>query len=921
VFLAVGAADTTKVFNIAQGGMYPNSQMASVSGGGSANVNYHMDGAGHNDSYVNMNLPFPNPDAIQEFSLQNNNMSAEYGNSAAVVNIVTKSGTNSYHGNVFEFVRNGDLNARNFFAPTQDTLKRNQFGGTLGGPIRKDRLFFFGTYQGTRLRTATQGKIAFVPTAAERTGNFSGTAKQLVDPAAKNAPFPGNLIPSSRFSAPSLYFLQRIPLPNGLGQQVTYLGPAARQNEDQFMPRVDWLRGKSTLSGRLFYTKYSQPPDTSQVKQNVLAMDSSGNQVRVATLAVNHTYSASPTLLFNSWFGWNSQIGGSLSGDPPGADAVTYPAAGVKIAGGAPGIPPAIETLNVGGFFSIASSHRGEFDRGDWRLREVVTLERGRHEVLFGGELVRIRLDYVNTNNQSGAFQFNGQLSGSNLADFLLGSASQFTQQAGGYTDNKGTIAGIFIQDNWRVSQRLSLNLGLRWDPAFPYHEINNKVACFIPGQKSQRYLNAPAGLNYGGDTGCPAYSGYDAAVAEFAPRLGFAWRLADKTALRGGAGIYYTSEQTSQNNGNVGAAPFNLVYTLTGVSFADPWGSAGFPNPFPASFSSGTLPSADAPFTAPVSVQAVYPRDFRPSALATWNLRLERQVGANWLFSAGYVGNAGYHLNTFGRRPLNPAIYVPGASTVGNTQSRRRYPNFGPFALLASDFNSHYNSLQLNVEKRFSKGLQILANYTWSKMMDNFPAPAAGQNANPFNRALDYGPAADHVPHIFHFSAVWQFPAFKFKGFAGRALNGWQLTSITTWQSGFPFTVLSGVDNSFSAINADHADYRGTVSPSLDGLSHAQQVQQYFNTLMFFPNAVGTFGNSGKNILRGPRLFDTDLGLIKNTTITEHTSLQFRAEFFNAFNGVNFGLPGHTLGQPTFGKITTAGDPRILQLTLKLAF
>ena len=318
VFLAAG---TVNLGGSSQGGVYggssfPTEVSVGVNGTGASKVNYQMDGAGHNDTYVNMNLPFPNPDAIQEFNLQSSNMSAEYGGSAALVNIVTKSGTNSFHGNAFEFVRNGDMNARNFFAPSPDTLKRNQFGGTVGGPIKKDKLFFFGTYQGTRLRSAPAGLIGFVPTAVERTGNFSTTTKQLVNPNG-NAPFPGNQIPLSLFTVPSNYFLGKIPLPNGPGEQLTYQGPAARPNDDQLMKKIDWSRGKHQVSGRYFYSKFNQVPDTTGLTQNLLAIDGSGNHVRVQTLSLNDVYSKSPTLLFNTWFGWNSQVGGSPRGTSP----------------------------------------------------------------------------------------------------------------------------------------------------------------------------------------------------------------------------------------------------------------------------------------------------------------------------------------------------------------------------------------------------------------------------------------------------------------------------------------------------------------------------------------------------------------------------------------------------------------------------
>ncbi|HUS07987.1 MAG TPA: TonB-dependent receptor [Bryobacteraceae bacterium] len=917
VFIAAGTVDASAVPGVresGQGGLYPGEQMAAVSGGGSKNVNYQMDGAGHNDTYVNMNLPFPNPDAIQEFNLQSSSMSAEYGGAAATVNIITKSGTNVLHGSAFEFLRNGAMNARNFFAPTQDTLKRNQFGATAGGPIKKDELFFFGTYQGTRIRSAPAGRIAFVPTAAERSGEFPGTSKQLMDPNT-GTPFPGNRIPLSLFSGPAKYFLNRIPLPNGPGQELTYQGPSAAQRDDQLMGKIDWMRKMNRVSGRYFYTKFTQKPDFEGVKKNLLAMDSGGNEVRVQTLALDHVLTASPTVLFNTWFGWNSQVGGSRSGIPDSADAITFPAAGVKIAGGATGIPPAIEGLNVSGFFNAGSTHFGDFNRGDWRIREGVTVVRGSHELIVGGEVARLLQDIKNTNTQSGVFTFSNQLSGSNLVDFLLGAATQFNQGAGQYQNLRGTTYSLFVQDNWRVTQRLMLNLGVRWDPYWPYSEIKNRIPCFLPGQKSSRYPNAPAGLVFGGDPGCPAGSGQDATLANVAPRLGFAYRISPKMSIRGGAGVYYSIPASLTYNGTAATAPFNPRFLLTRVSFEDPYGSAGIVNPFPAQYGAGSVQGPEAQFTLPTQVNKSFGKETRLGTLGTWNLTLERQLGASWLLSASYLGNGGYHL--YGSTELNPAIYIPGASTVGNTQARRRVQGISTVSGVRTDFNSHYHSLQLNVEKRFSSGLSLLANYAWSKKIDNLAS------TNPYNRNFDHGLANEHVPHIFHLTTVWMIPAPGLRGIAGGVFQGWGLTSLTTWRGGFPFSVGSGRDNAFSGVGSDRADFIGSglQQAKLSGQSHAQQIQRFFDTSLFVPNAIGTFGNSGRNILVGPRFFDTDLGLTKDIHITEKSNVQFRAEFFNVFNNVNFSNPGSTLGSASLGKITSASDPRILQLALKFMF
>ncbi len=287
------------------------------------------------------------------------------------------------------------------------------------------------------------------------------------------------------------------------------------------------------------------------------------------------------------------------------------------------------------------------------------------------------------------------------------------------------------------------------------------------------------------------------------------------------------------------------------------------------------------------------------------------------------YAGNKGTYLasGVLGFNEQNPAVYVPGNSTAANTQQRRLNPLFGSVGLFSSDNNSHYNSFRINVEKRLSHGVSILANYTRSRMIDDLSANGANGRTNPFFRGFDYGLSNDDVPNVFNFSGIWQIPAAPLHGLASKLINGWELTAITNWRSGFPYSVFSNVDNSFSGIFSDRADYIGG-SPSLDpGRSHGQLVQEYFNVAAFVPNAIGTFGNSGKNILRGPRFFDTDMGLLKNFAIVERMSLQFRAEFFNVFNNVNFNQPNNYLGSASTGTITSAGNPRVLQFALKLMF
>jgi hypothetical protein len=917
VYLAAGTIDLGR--NSCQicghGGVYPGEETAGVNGAGIYQVNFQLDGTSHNDTYINVSLPFPNPDSVQEFNLQSSNFTAEYGNAGGgIVNIVTRSGTNSVHGSLFEFVRNGKMNARQFFAPAQDTLKRNQFGGSVGGPIKKDKLFYFGTYQGTRLRNTPAGIISFVPTAAERAGDFSGVSARLVDPVSRE-PVPGNMIPASRINAVSKYFLQKIPLPNGAGRQVTFPGTPIIQTENQFMLKSDYTSGRHQISGRYYFTDFDAPPFVGP--ENILASTTAGNAVRVQNVSINHTWTLSPTLLVNSTFGMNRQRGGSLSSANFG-----FADAGVKVLG-----PEHVKELNappelivsVTGGFSFSTNHLGDFDRGDFTVREVMTKVKGAHELRFGGEAVRVRNHVTNTFQMAGNFTFNGQLSGDGLADFMFGRASQWRQGGGEFKNLLGTRWGFFVQDNWKVNDRLSLNLGVRWDPYLPYFDREGRVLCFQPGtsQRSNRYPNAPLGFLYGGenaDPGCPQ-GGSEANWVNIAPRVGLAYRLTrdGKTSLRMGSGFYYTPIQASNYNPFANVAPFAGTFTLTDVAFEDPYGSKGQANPFPANFGPN-VPGPGFVFAPLNDVRAYFAKDYKIPQLITWTARLERQFGKSWVASVAYLGNKGTFLQL--GISENPAIYRPGA-TVGNTQDRRVYPGFGPVTRNDGSGNSSYHSLQWNVEKRFGHGYSILANYTWSTNIDDL------STANPFNRAISRGRTGFDVPHNFKFSNLWDIPNAPVSGVAAKILHGWQLNAILVKQSGFPYTVTSGVDNSFSGVGSDRADYIGGNAELSGDRPKQDKLLQWFDTTRFTANAVGTFGNSGRSILRGPGFFNTDMGILKSTKITERVNVQFRAEFFNVFNHANFRLPTSNISSAQRGRITAVIDEnqRIVQLGLKLRF
>lgn len=900
-----------------QGALYPDEAVYSIDGADPDSVNYQMDGISHNDSYLNASLPFPNPDAIQEFGIQSSNFSAEYGNAAGgIVNIVTKSGTNHFHGDAFEFLRNGSLNAKNYFGTTHDSLHRNQFGASVGGPILRNRFFFFGSFQKTPTSSASNANVTFVPTAAERTGDFSAVQKQLYNPFT-NQPLTGNQIPTADLNPVALALLKYIPLPNAGSSngELTYSGLPLRTDDLQALGRLDYTYGKNQLSGHYFFSRYSQP--ATLPKTNILTANG-GNNVTVQTVAVSDTYAPSATLLFNTIFGWDSQTGGSTSAAP-----FSWADLGSKIAHGN---PPELG-LNITSGFSISTNHQGTFDRGDFTIREDVTKIIGKHELHFGGQLEHVYNNLVNTYLQSGSWNFSGQLSGNGLADFMFGSASQLTQGGGQYSNVAGVLWALFAQDDWRATNRLTLDLGLRWDPWIPWYDRKGRNTCWVPGGgTSKRFPNAPAGLLYGGDPGCPT-AGTLPTWPEFGPRIGFGYRLSQngKNSVRGGFGIYYTPIPTVDHNSMSTSAPFSPRFHLYDVDFTNPYQSAGIPNPFPAQYGS-TLPDSSIAFTLPVGIGGVYGKHFQPGRTESYNLIVEHQMGRSSVLRIAYLGSHSSHLtydvngqgrgNTGVQRQLNAAVYVPGNSTEANIQSRRPYSDFSYISENTSTAIANYNALQASFETRMKSGNTINASYTWSKSLDDLVWD------DPYNQMFSYGPSGWSVPNNFKFSDVWNLPAIQSRqDLLTKITNGWQLNSIVLWQSGFPNTVYSGVDNSFSGVGGDHADYLGGAITLPGNRSHRAMAKEWFNTAAFGPNAVGTFGTASKGQVYSPSEFNADMALVKDTQIRDNLNLQLRFEAFNAFNNVNFGPPQTTQSSSSFGQITTALAPRILQLAAKIQF
>jgi len=944
VFLVPGAVDVSDQNCGAncEGGVLPGEQYAKVNGGGANGVYYLLDGVDYNDMYINANLPFPSPDALEEFNVQTDNMSAAYGNATGgVANVVTKSGTDHIHGDVFEYLRNYAMDAKNYFATSPNPLRQNQFGGTIGGPILKGKLFYFGSYQGTRQNTSANGQISQVPTMAERNGDFSallpGTPLTNPNP---NSPYQfnsNNMINPAAFDPTALYLLNHIPLPNdassGDPNQLLYNGAPSIQNTDEYLVKIDYNVGKHHLSGHYFYLKYVVPiiiPPAS----DILEGNSEDPQSQtLKNISVVDIYTISPRTLLNSYFGLTRKVG--LTESPANFNIAT---AGANIP--QPTNFPATLNVNVAGEFTVGEQPSpGTWNHSDISDREIVTLIKGPNELQVGGEWEHFNLPMGNSYQSDGNYSFGGDLSGNNLSDFLLGAASSFVQAGGLYLNFSGNDWSAFVQDNWHATSRLTLSAGVRWDPFFPYTDSKGRVGCFVPGAQSTRYPNAPQDLIFGGshhDAGCPASSIYNN-LSNVGPRFGFAYQLtADgKTSIRGGAGYYYQAPNGVAFEDVVGIPPFAPIVSITNTNFTNPYTAAGVTDPFPGSF--GPVdPSATATFPQDIAFTQIFDRHFRLPQILTYNLTFEHEFGSSWFTRLEYAGNHGAHLGGTGDQEsgllqLNPSVYIPGQSTESNIQSRLIYPNYGFIASINSGVNTNYNAGQFEIEKRLGHGLAFQSNFTWSRSLNDYGPNGQpgtfgvyGINTCGCGRRLDYGPDAGDDNKVVRFSGNYAFPRVPIKGIVDQAINGWNLSSIANWQTGFPFTSFAEDDNSFSAMGNDRPDI--TVPNIKDtqlstSRSHSALVNEWFNIADFVPNAVGTYGNIGKDSLRGPRLFSTDLALLKDGKVGERVTYEFRAEFYNVFNNVNFGAPDAGLQDSNFGQISSANDPRILQMALKVKF
>ncbi len=923
---------------------FPSTVTVSTNGSRQNQVSFRLDGASNNDLYTNVNQPFPFPDALQEFSVQTANYSAKYGgNAGGVVNVITRAGSNEVHGNAFEFVRNAEFNARNFFAPTRDQLKRNQFGGTIGGPIviphlfnGKNKDFFFFGYQGTRIRNIGGTTSFIAPTAANVNGDFSNVlnasdpanpfakATTIIDPLTGTA-FPGNKIPANRLDPAALALLKYIPIVPGGNGRIFYSVPLA-QNFNEYLGRVDHsFSEKDRLTGRYFFDRFQNMGFLD--KTNYLS-NSNFSMINSQNALLSETHVVSATALNEVRISFSRET--SNRGPAPGS--ISLADLGAKL------YQPAVKTIsgiNVSGFFNPSQTDPAAFIRNQYNLSDDFNWVIGKHSLSFGASAARAQVLLRNQFRTSGSYSFTADVTNDALASFLLGYVRTFTQGFGEFKDNVVNSWSGYLQDDFHISRRLTLNLGLRYDPQFPWQERKGRVEQFSVSNytsnvRSQVYVNAPPGLLFPGDPGVPKW-GANASLNNFSPRLGFAYDLTGdgKMSLRGGGGIFYDAIQDGIfNNRFVDVTPFSPQFSLTQPqgSFSNPY--LGLVNPYPSPFP----PPKDSPFPGPVLVITYDPangaRELTP-VVYQWNLILERQLATDWVARAAYVGSQSRHL--LESTELNPAVYTPGSKL--STDARRAFQPYGSISQASQDINSGYNSLQLTLQKRFSKGLTLLANYTWSKSIDTLPygqgitGVSAGSNSPipwnfPGRHQYDRGPSEFDHNHRFVTSYVYDLPKFAdAHRFLRAVAGGWQWSGIFTYQSGGPLTILAGKDQSQTGIGADRANYLGGNAYGPGGCGPTGPCVNFLSPSAFGLPAIGTFGNAGKGILRGPDLLNWDTGLFKEFALRERVRLQFRAEFFNSANRKNFNNPNVTQSAGGFGSITSAQDPRIGQLALKLFF
>lgn len=913
-----------------------------VAGMRSTSNNVVVDGTQINSPGTNStpNISVPAPDAIQEFIVQTSQFDATQGrNAGGNVAVVTKSGENSVHGSAWEFLRNRELNANDFFLNTagrpRPVLNRNQFGGTLGGPVVKNKTFFFLSYQGTRERNGASltNSLSFPSIPAGLTNDRSIGALTTLQSAFYA---PGATIPTL---SPISTKLLQAKLPDGSWAIPSAAGTAASAafpvttpmsgvstfQEDQFTTNIDQAIGQNNrLSGKFFFSDAPQFQSLfSFVGSNPQQIPGYGGNIdfhnRVFGLTDSHIIS--PTLINQAHFGYSRINGPSTPQEP-----LTNAAMGINnpLCASTPSFC-GLATIQVLGLFSVGSTtladQKSTTQSFEWT--DMMTWTHGKHLVRFGGEFQRYRVDFF--------FNFfsRGQINFNSFQDFMAGNIA-FGLLGNGVHDRgmRNNDAAAYIQDDYKVSDSLTLNLGMRFQYQGGISEIRGRLANFDPSAfHGPCSVAAPCTASTGfqilkpGETLNPnTYVG--------APRFGFAWKppAVKNLVVRGGYGVYFDRPSARVANLQIFNYPFDIVGLALG-SFSNPFPNltnvnfpinpVSVPSPVPYYFAGVPLT------TTPTAISGIYVSpNFRTPYVQQYSLGVQWEVYKNWMAEIGYVGSKGTKL-------INVYTLNQGTSPTTAPYTAYGFSNnkaLNGFQMATTDANSVYNSLQASLTKRFSKGLMFLASYTFSKSIDD----ASGAPTNEFaavpgdqqNRASNRGISDFDRQQRFVLSGTYDLPKF-YRGksaVATRIANDWQIGGIATLQTGAPFSVVCVSGSTLY----NRADLLSTVNPAGSG-SAQSRLGGYFNKSAFASTCSNTapFGTSGRNILRGPDQRNVDFSIVKFIPIQEKTKLEFRSEFFNAFNRVNFALPNNNVMVPlTLGTITsTASGPRVIQFALKLSF
>ena len=956
------------------GGPARENQAYAVDGQRPESNNFLIDGA-DNVSSVDGGFVFKPPiDAIAEFKILSHNANAEFGrNTGSTTNIVTRSGSNSFHGAAWEFLRNDAMDSSDYFTQSVQPLKQNQFGATFGGPIVKDKTFFLGYYEGFRNRLG-ETVPATVPSADEKTGNFAELCTSIgatIDPTsgmcsnpAGQLTFFGQPVPFNQMTLVTpidpvaANVLPFFPSPN-VGENGFIATQTLSENNNQFGVRLDhYLTRADNLNFRYMYSSGPTTDPLSPVGANVPGFPV-GEYDRAQNFVTQETHIFSPTTIGVARFSFLRNtflLDEHLNHESPADFGFQYAPTLPSAAG-----PPFIQ---VGGYASVGDPITGPRNpyQNTFDVSGSLSWVHGRHEFKFGGGYRRDQINALQGIATNGFFVFAGIpsyedfLYNDGFANYLSGNPVVFLQGGGNFArEIRDRALDAYAQDNYKVTPRLTLNMGLRWELPFPSTENHNEVNLFVPGAQSQVIPNAPAGLLYPGDPGVPAGL-IPTQKTAFAPRFGFAWdpRGDAKTVVSAAYGIFYEPYYTGEGGplqDPVSAPPYlkTLQLGFPINSFANPFYS---PDPF------------GVPFPEPMTLLVVSRNLHLPYA-QDWNLNIQHSFGTDWLLQVGYVGTTGVRLPRFIEG--DPAVYYPGVdttsagcsvaspcpiSTENNVNNRRLYSGctladppssciYGSVGEIASVANSSYNALEASLRKRFSHGLSFLASYTWSHSIDDVSSfnitgsasqPVAGENdlaQNPFDLVAERGPSMFDARHRLVLSYQWSLPFLQHSSsWYGKVFGNWQLNGIFTAMSGTPFTVFDSNDVSLQGQAPEISGFSSN-RPNVVGNPNSgpRTAAEWFNVKAFQaitqdPNSpVEQFGDEGRNAVLGPRYVDWDFSAFKNIRLTESKELQFRGELFNVLNHTNFRLPVSDIESPTFGQIQSDVSPRVIQVALKFLF